>query len=322
MEGNVVNNGAATPQRPRAATSAGGADEVVRWDSCRLDFFGTFLVKQKSTEKVRGFTGHEHYPQFKIINMNGRLYDPIICRFFSPDNFVQLPEETQSFNRYSYCLNNPLKYTDPTGQILVIAGNQANLSFNQLQSFTNLSLTRNDNGMISITGDIPSKLNSRDQWLMSICNNQKITVNITATDGNIGNSDGGAFWGNTVSFYNEGNSTGQVDNPLMHYLNVKGVSTNQKVNPIKNYILDSFGERGQTIFHEITESFLGGVYSMIFGKSALKAERGNETYNTIADPAHNNAYPHPILDEKQIKDFDRLKQTVDKIKELYNNKIW
>ena len=67
---------------------------------------------------TRGFTGHEHYPQFKIINMNGRLYDPIICRFFSPDNFVQAPEETQSFNRYSYCLNNPLKYTDPTGWIV------------------------------------------------------------------------------------------------------------------------------------------------------------------------------------------------------------
>ena len=65
----------------------------------------------------RGFTGHEHYPQFKIINMNGRLYDPVICRFFSPDNFVQMPEFTQSYNRYSYCLNNPLMYIDPTGQL-------------------------------------------------------------------------------------------------------------------------------------------------------------------------------------------------------------
>ena len=36
-----------------AATSAGGADAAVRWDSCRLDFFGTFLIKQKSTEENR-----------------------------------------------------------------------------------------------------------------------------------------------------------------------------------------------------------------------------------------------------------------------------
>ena len=48
--------------------------------------------------------------------MNGRLYDPILGRFFSPDNYVQLPDNSQSFNRYSYCLNNPLKYTDPTGE--------------------------------------------------------------------------------------------------------------------------------------------------------------------------------------------------------------
>jgi len=65
----------------------------------------------------RGFTGHEHYNFFKIINMNGRLYDPVIARFFSPDNFVQLPEFTQSYNRYSYCLNNPLMLKDPTGQL-------------------------------------------------------------------------------------------------------------------------------------------------------------------------------------------------------------
>ena len=64
----------------------------------------------------RGFTGHEHYADLKIINMNGRLYDPVIARFFSPDNFVQLPDFTQSYNRYSYCLNNPLQYVDPSGE--------------------------------------------------------------------------------------------------------------------------------------------------------------------------------------------------------------
>jgi len=47
--------------------------------------------------------------------MNGRLYDPVIGRFFSPDLFVQQPEFTQDFNRYTYARNNPLKYKDPTG---------------------------------------------------------------------------------------------------------------------------------------------------------------------------------------------------------------
>jgi len=64
---------------------------------------------------TRGFTGHEHYTYFKIINMNGRLYDPVIARFFSPDKYVANSSFTQDFNRYTYARNNPLLYTDPTG---------------------------------------------------------------------------------------------------------------------------------------------------------------------------------------------------------------
>ena len=63
----------------------------------------------------RSYTGHEMLNEFDIINMNGRLYDPVLGRFFSPDNYVQMPDNSQNFNRYSYCLNNPLKYTDPSG---------------------------------------------------------------------------------------------------------------------------------------------------------------------------------------------------------------
>ena len=64
----------------------------------------------------RGYCGHEHLPQFGLINMNARLYDPVTSRFLSPDPYVQVPDNTQSFNRYSYCLNNPTKYTDPSGE--------------------------------------------------------------------------------------------------------------------------------------------------------------------------------------------------------------
>jgi hypothetical protein len=48
--------------------------------------------------------------------MNGRIYDPRLARFLSPDPYVQAPDFTQSFNRYSYVWNNPLKYTDPDGE--------------------------------------------------------------------------------------------------------------------------------------------------------------------------------------------------------------
>ncbi|QED38948.1 hypothetical protein FK178_15020 [Antarcticibacterium arcticum] len=63
-----------------------------------------------------GYTGHEHLLGVGIIHMNGRLYDPVLHRFLSPDNFVTDPYNTQNYNRYAYVLNNPFMYTDPSGE--------------------------------------------------------------------------------------------------------------------------------------------------------------------------------------------------------------
>ena len=52
--------------------------------------------------------------------MNGRVYDPIVGRFLSPDNHIQAPGYSQSFNRYAYAFNNPFKYTDPSGDIIAL----------------------------------------------------------------------------------------------------------------------------------------------------------------------------------------------------------
>ena len=64
--------------------------------------------------------------------MNGRMYDPVIGRVLSPDNYVQDPTNTQSYNRYSYCLNNPLRYTDPSGWLSLADWNDAVNTFNNL----------------------------------------------------------------------------------------------------------------------------------------------------------------------------------------------
>jgi RHS repeat-associated protein len=69
----------------------------------------------------RGYTGHEHLDQFGLINMNGRMYDPVVSRMLAPDNFVQTPDFSQNFNRYSYALNNPLMFTDPDGEFIYTA---------------------------------------------------------------------------------------------------------------------------------------------------------------------------------------------------------
>lgn len=64
----------------------------------------------------RGYTGHEHLQSVALINMNGRIYDPKLHRFLQPDNDIQNPYNTQNYNRYGYVLNNPLRYTDPSGE--------------------------------------------------------------------------------------------------------------------------------------------------------------------------------------------------------------
>ena len=66
----------------------------------------------------RGYTLHEHYDEFDLINMNGRLYDPVLGRMLSPDIAIQDEHNAQAYNRYSYCFNNPLRFTDPSGYVV------------------------------------------------------------------------------------------------------------------------------------------------------------------------------------------------------------
>ena len=45
----------------------------------------------------RGYTFHEQLTEFDLINMNGRVYDPFIARFMSPDPFTQDPGNLQGY---------------------------------------------------------------------------------------------------------------------------------------------------------------------------------------------------------------------------------
>ncbi|MGN6527063.1 MAG: RHS repeat-associated core domain-containing protein [Burkholderiaceae bacterium] len=64
----------------------------------------------------RGFTTHEQLDDIGLVHMNGRLFDPMLGRFLQPDPQLQSPEDLQNYNRYSYCFNNPITCTDPSGQ--------------------------------------------------------------------------------------------------------------------------------------------------------------------------------------------------------------
>jgi RHS repeat-associated protein len=68
-----------------------------------------------ATTTERGFTNHEHLDELGLIHMNGRIYDPLLGRFTSADPTTPNPLDLQSYNRYSYTRNNPLRMLDPSG---------------------------------------------------------------------------------------------------------------------------------------------------------------------------------------------------------------
>ena len=64
-----------------------------------------------------GFTGQraENASLGSLMFYQARYYSPYLNRLIQPDTIVPDPADPQSLNRYSYVLNNPLRYRDPTG---------------------------------------------------------------------------------------------------------------------------------------------------------------------------------------------------------------
>jgi len=67
------------------------------------------------------FTGQILDEETGLYFYNARYYDPVLGRFIQPDSMISDLDNPQSYNRYSYTLNNPLKYTDPSGHIVFLA---------------------------------------------------------------------------------------------------------------------------------------------------------------------------------------------------------
>jgi RHS repeat-associated protein len=86
----------------------------------RFDPFGAPIDPAADSTDVatknirRGFTGHETDVETGLVNMGGRIYDPLIGRFMQADPILQ-PGWSQTLNRYSYVANNPLNAVDPSG---------------------------------------------------------------------------------------------------------------------------------------------------------------------------------------------------------------
>ncbi len=111
-------------------------------------------------ETVRGFTNHEMLDDVGLIHMNGRVYDPDLGRFISADPYIQEPLNGQSLNRYSYVLNNPLSFTDPSGYFF-------SSIFKAIKSIVK-SIVKSIKGVVKAANKVVNKITGGNQILNGI----------------------------------------------------------------------------------------------------------------------------------------------------------
>jgi RHS repeat-associated protein len=106
-----INNNSITVEESFSYDVWGNRRNPTTWENTNITT-PTYIFK--------GFTGHENIEGFGLIHMKGRVYDPALGLFLSPDPYVQ-SMTAQGFNRYSYCNGNPLMYIDPDGEFVFSA---------------------------------------------------------------------------------------------------------------------------------------------------------------------------------------------------------
>lgn len=96
--------------------AAGNTVQQLMYDPWGKQFLvNNSILTYTSPAQSKGYTGHEMVNDFEVIHMGGRTYNPTLGRFMQADPFIQEPTNLQSYNRYSYVMNNPMSMTDPSG---------------------------------------------------------------------------------------------------------------------------------------------------------------------------------------------------------------
>jgi RHS repeat-associated protein len=111
----------------------GSLNVLTRWgvESQRLTYlpFGETYTNTGTVNFIHHrYTGQEQdpetapgsHPEAGLYHYGARYYNPELGRFLSPDPIVPEPGNPQALNRYSYVVNNPVLYTDPTGHVFGI----------------------------------------------------------------------------------------------------------------------------------------------------------------------------------------------------------
>ena len=243
----------------------------------------------------------DRFNRLDLYDFGARPYDPTRCAFLTGD---PLAEDDPATGPTAFCAANPVRFTDPTGMIVYLYGEEAQTALSQLQERYDkyLTLSINNNALsYTIKKDEKGKnvkLNGEVKRLTNIIDDKSIEVLMAAKNTMTTSKGlehlGGAFMGNSYS-----------PDLIMAF---------QEVNPIVLSGIDC-GDVGSSLMHELTEAYEGALiarrnkkstqYASVFENNSLMSEDDMRVYNE----AHRNATPQKIITDNY---YDAAGRLVDK----------
>lgn len=90
------------------------------------DIFGTPTLTIEQYACAIRYAGEFYDSETGLYYLRSRYYDSYAARFISEDTYMGNPNDPLSLNLYTYCVNNPIKYIDPSGNVYITNGSKGN----------------------------------------------------------------------------------------------------------------------------------------------------------------------------------------------------